>query len=178
MPSGDCSRICSTCGERRPLSDFRKRSDVPGGFALTCRGCSGRRGSLSARFWAKVNKGPGCWLWTGADKPQGYGCVHVDGSTRTAHRIAYELAVGPIPEGAVVMHLCDVPKCVNPAHLRVATQGENVRDMVEKGRQRHASTYRRVGEAERKAIMSAEGTISDIARRFGRGRSTVRRIRA
>lgn len=85
------------------------------------------------RFWAKVTKEPGCWLWTGARtrKGEGYGRFALRHylPERTvwvgAHRFSYELAHGPIPEGMQIDHLCDNPGCVNPAHLRVATAREN-----------------------------------------------------
>lgn len=91
------------------------------------------------RFWRKVNKaGPnGCWIWTSVVNSGGYGefTKRVGGSrtpdTRVfrwrAHRVAYELTVGPIPEGLVLDHLCRVVRCVNPAHLEPVTQRENVR---------------------------------------------------
>lgn len=78
------------------------------------------------RFWAKVNRaGPTeCWEWTGA-RTDGYGCFNnPNGSTR-AHRISYELLVGPIPPGLCIDHLCRNRGCVNPAHLEPVTWGEN-----------------------------------------------------
>lgn len=81
------------------------------------------------RFWAKVNrKGPDdCWLWTGAHRSDlGYGHMNWRGGHRAAHRIAYELMVGEIPEGLVLDHLCRTPACVNPKHLEPVTQRVNV----------------------------------------------------
>ncbi len=73
----------------------------------------------------------GCWVWTGTKTSTGYGVIHeggVDGGRRLrAHRVAYELFVGPIPEGLVLDHLCRNPLCVNPEHLEPVTIGENVR---------------------------------------------------
>lgn len=84
------------------------------------------RETLTERFWAKVAKaGPyECWEWTGSTHP--YGSISVDGKTAYAHRVAYELAVGPIPEGLHIDHLCRNKGCVNPAHLEVVSPGENV----------------------------------------------------
>lgn len=94
------------------------------------------------RFMAKVSPEPntGCWLWTGTASSRGYGKFRI-GSGRTrrmvgAHRFAYEHFVGPIPTGLYVCHHCDTPACVNPAHLFVGTNGDNVRDMDAKGRRR------------------------------------------
>ncbi len=97
------------------------------------------KGDPESRFWAKVNKdgpdpsedtlaarlGP-CWLWSGALGGDGYGRFSVSRRTLGAHRFAYELLVGPIPEGLTIDHLCRVPRCVNPAHLEAVTVGENV----------------------------------------------------
>jgi hypothetical protein len=77
------------------------------------------------RFWDKVAKTDGCWLWM-ACIDRGYGQFGIDGNVRRAHRVAYELLVGPIPEGLVLDHLCRNPACVNPAHLEPVTLGENV----------------------------------------------------
>lgn len=102
--------------------------------------------TVSARFWEKVNKnGPvpahkpdlgRCWVWTGAFNEHGYGILHGPGKhgrLLRAHRISAELA-GLDIKGRVVRHRCDYPACVNPAHLLVGTQLENVHDMHEGGR--------------------------------------------
>lgn len=82
------------------------------------------------RFWAKVDRSDesGCWLWT-AHTAAGYGRFRMNRPRRVAcaHRVAYELVVGPIPEGLDLDHLCRNRGCVNPAHLEPVTRGENVR---------------------------------------------------
>jgi hypothetical protein len=79
------------------------------------------RGPHDERFWAKVDQSGGphaCWPWlAGISYPSGYGNIWWNGFTRSAHRIAYELAVGEIPSGLTLDHLCRVRHCVNPAHL-------------------------------------------------------------
>ena len=76
------------------------------------------RKSAEERFWAKVDKTGDCWIWTASSKSQGYGGFYVDGTVVRAHRYAYELAFGPIPEGVVLDHYkCYNPPCVNPDHL-------------------------------------------------------------
>lgn len=84
---------------------------------------------LSARFWTKVDKTGSCWLWTGATtrRGDGYGQIRVGGRLQLAHRVAYELVVGPIPEGMDVDHLCRVRLCVHPLHLEPVPPLENWR---------------------------------------------------
>jgi hypothetical protein len=78
------------------------------------------------RFWAKaVIRTDGCWAWSAAITRGGYGHFWVDGHHVSAHRFAYELLVGPIPEGLTLDHLCRVRHCVNPAHLEPVTMREN-----------------------------------------------------
>lgn len=77
------------------------------------------------RFWDKVDQSGECWVWT-ATKRRGYGRFYLDGKPRQAHRVSYELANGPIPEGLVIDHLCRNKTCVRPAHLRATTQQINV----------------------------------------------------
>ena len=84
------------------------------------------RERLLARFWAKVNKTPTCWLWTGSGTLDGYGQLYVDGRKNYVHRISYEIHVGRVPDGLVLDHLCRVRRCVNPAHLEAVTNRENV----------------------------------------------------
>ncbi len=77
------------------------------------------------RFWPKVEKTEGCWIWKGADNAKGYGRVVAAGRTRPAHVIAYELLVGPVPAGLELDHLCRNRGCVNPAHLEAVTHRVN-----------------------------------------------------
>jgi hypothetical protein len=76
----------------------------------------------------------GCWLWLRSRDKDGYGSLRADGRTRRAHREAYMAYMGPIPDGAHVLHKCDTPACVNPDHLFLGTQRDNLRDCVVKGR--------------------------------------------
>lgn len=78
-----------------------------------------------ARFYAKVDKTPTCWLWTARLNAAGYGDFSVLGRQARAHRFAYFALVGVVPEGLVLDHLCRVRRCVNPAHLEPVTLGEN-----------------------------------------------------
>lgn len=93
-----------------------------------------RRDDPAARFWPKVDKTATCWLWTASVFENGYGLFHLDDRNLKAHRYAYELLVGPIPDGLEVRHTCDVARCVNPEHLSLGTHAENMADMVERDR--------------------------------------------
>jgi hypothetical protein len=91
---------------------------------------------VEARFWAKVQKTDSCWLWTGC-KSRGYGRFRSRGNKVTSqrtHRVSWEIAHGPIPDGLKVLHRCDTPACVRPDHLFLGTQKENVWDSIQKGR--------------------------------------------
>lgn len=84
----------------------------------------------SVRFWRKVEQTDTCWLWRGAvgsGGRVGYGVFHAYGRKVMAHRFAYELCAGPIPDGLVIDHRCGVTLCVNPAHLEPVTVNVNGR---------------------------------------------------
>lgn len=92
---------------------------------------------IEERFWNRVDKTGECWLWTGsAGKGRNaYGTVSAwDHKTWPAHRVAWTLASGPIPDGMLVCHRCDTPRCVRPDHLFLGTASDNQKDSVAKGR--------------------------------------------
>lgn len=101
------------------------------------------QGTVEERFWYRVDKRGSneCWNWLGTKLPKGYG-VFTDATTETnkrgktisSHRFSYKLHYGELQAGAFVLHSCDNPSCVNPAHLRSGTQSENIKEAVDKGR--------------------------------------------
>lgn len=88
------------------------------------------------RFWTKTRRlDNGCIVWLGAKRDnKGYGSFSMNGKNHRSHRVAYSFVNGEIPINMVVMHACDRPSCVNPQHLSIGTQEENVKDMINKGR--------------------------------------------
>jgi hypothetical protein len=128
----------------------------------------------------------GCWLWTGAPAAGGYGCVHINGKWHKAHRYSYRLHYGDFPDHLKVCHKCDTPACVNPAHLFLGTQADNVADMVSKGRQRNSPQY---GDNNPISVLTSEKVSeirfitnrklfsqNDVARSYGVSPMTISRI--
>lgn len=150
------------------------------------RGAFYPRGTIEERFWAKVNKQHpnGCWLWTGYIDHNGVG--KFSGGPREmqiASRASYILHNGPIPKGLVVRHKCDNPACVNPTHLELGTQRDNIRDMIErergnwrapKGEERHNAI---LTEDQVRYIRSSDERGIDLAERFGVKPTTISAIR-
>lgn len=111
---------------------WRRHGSPLGGGAPVMRGAV-----LEHRFWAKVDvRGPDeCWLWLAGVGGGGYGRISDgEGGHVAAHRVSYEIANGEIPDGLHILHSCDNPPCVNPAHLRVGTAKDNVADAISRGR--------------------------------------------
>jgi len=131
----------------------------------------GKRRPEAERFWEKVEKGPGCWLWKGGGTR--YGTFRrgsrSDGTYRLAlaHRVAWELEHGLTPDG-FVCHTCDTPKCVRPDHLYLGTPQSNMNDKVRRGR--HVSCP---GESNGMCKFSDE-VVQEIRDRRARGEGTYR----
>jgi hypothetical protein len=195
--------VGSGAGGARPADFPIARALLEKRAVLThLEGMERKRASLTERFWAKVKKGHpnDCWLWTANKNNHGYGLIRQGGMApkKLAHRVSYEIHYGPIREnphlhhGNVVMHSCDNPSCVNPAHLRLGTQAINTRDMDEKRRRRTVSNVANLGPprkgedhpfakltnasvAEIKKRRAAGETFVSIAKDFGVHKSTVRK---
>lgn len=91
---------------------------------------------MKERFESKILKTDSCWLWQGMVNSKGgnYGRFRIGKRMVLAHRASYEIFIGPIPVGKVVCHTCDNPSCVNPNHLWLGTQSQNIKDAVKKNR--------------------------------------------
>ena len=116
--------------------------------------------------WVAGEKG--CWVWTGAKLPKGYGFIKVPRQRKQeyAHRLAWMIYKGEIPEGLYVLHTCDNPSCVNPAHLMLGTQKDNLDQMV--SRDRHL-----YGERNSEAKLT-EKIVENIHRLYAQGNSQER----
>ena len=138
-----------------------------------------RHGDPVKRFWSKVDKTDpnSCWIWTAYIGPRGYGRVGWKGSpTARAHRVAYEITFGPIPKGMIIMHTCDNKKCVNPAHLSLGTQLDNMRDAAIKEPVGSYNKQSKLTKEEVKEIRTlAKSGIAqkEIAKRYSMSQSTI-----
>lgn len=129
--------------------------------------------TLKARFDVYTKRKPGCWEWIGYRDPNGYGRMDVGDRPMLAHRVSYLVHYGSIPDGMAVLHKCDEPKCVNPEHLFLGTQADNVRDMHAKGRARKRALrgsehgMAKLDGKKVRAIRAWQGPLKVIAERYG-----------
>lgn len=159
---------CPHCGNRKWAS------------SKTCNLC--RWGSLQVRFNSRycINLVTGCWEWTaGKQSTFGYGMISLDRKRgTTAHRVSWMLFRGPIPEGMFVCHKCDNPPCVNPDHLFLGTQQDNMTDKVRKNRhlpgERHPGAKLTADQV--RAIRLDNRNRDEIARDYSMTRSSIEKI--
>lgn len=139
------------------------------------------------RFWKKVNRTndiENCWLWTAGKNEKGYGSIGWGEGIKAAHRVSWEINCGEIPKGMHVLHKCDNPSCVNPHHLFLGTNADNVADKVRKGRtcdnhgERNPNlklTDRQVSEI-RQRYANGETNQSALGREYGISQTHIGRI--
>jgi len=125
-----------------------------------------------------------CWPWPGARTSTGYGNIRLGGRKGRnvkAHRLAYELAHGPIPDEMLVCHKCDNPPCCNPAHLFLGTTLDNVRDKISKGRDTKGETNGRARLTDENVTAIRERQAAGesqrhLAHEFGVSEATISRV--
>ncbi len=126
---------------------------------------------MSHRFWSKVAKSAACWEWTASRGQTGYGKAYKGKRFVAAHRRAWELAFGAIPEGMCVCHTCDNRGCVRPEHLFLATHEQNMADMVRKGRSPdnvgESNPSARLSDDAVRAIRRSDEPRAVLAARYG-----------
>jgi hypothetical protein len=122
-----------------------------------------------SRFWSKVGTGNGCWEWLAAVNEHGYGRIRWEGRSQKAHRVAWMLWEGPIPAHLDVLHICDNPRCVRPAHLYLGTHADNMRDMFTRNR-------RKASENKNNAWKLSAAQVHEIRARYAAGDTSYRSL--
>jgi hypothetical protein len=126
-----------------------------------------RQRPLDIKFWLQVDKnGPThpelgqCWMFKNAKGGRfNYGYVWHDKRLHRANRVSWKVHKGEIPSGMSVLHKCDLPYCVNPDHLFLGTQADNIKDMINKGREASVEETKHIGEDNGRAILTEEDVI-------------------
>ena len=148
-------------------------------------------GRTAVNTWANVieilrarsRKAGECIEWTGYANQRGYGQIEIDGKLWLAHRLVWTIANGAIPDGKLVLHQCDNPRCVKAAHLVLGTHKDNSRHMIERGRFDARKLWdgsrklRKVTPAMLTEFKTSAESTTELARRLGVHRSTIYRTR-
>jgi hypothetical protein len=154
--------------------------------------------SLEEAFWSHVTRTETCWLWTRGLGTSGYGAFRALGRNVPAHRFAYELVTGPVPDGKIVCHTCDNPLCCRNddegwyeidgialprrGHLFLGTQKDNAVDRTNKWRHPHGESHPKAKLTDndvvaiREAFTGKRGELTTLAMHYGVDRSTIERI--
>lgn len=172
-------RICRTCEKHFSVTPSKMRQGVCNFCSRKCFYASFDR-PIEERFWERVNKTDTCWVWTGNTNYSGYGIIKHNGKMWRAHRLSYLLANGICPDNLFVCHKCDNPPCIRPDHLFLGTNADNVRDMINKGRNRTCSYEKKCatiphGEDSPNAKLT-EADVRDIRARCKPGQWVMRKI--
>jgi HNH endonuclease len=161
---------CTTAAKKRGMCGLHYQR-----FTKTGNPLGVRTPPLETRFWNKVDRrGPAdCWEWGGGKLREGYGRFAYGGNRNgRAHVFSFELHHGPVPDGLNVLHACDNPPCVNPAHLSAGTQTENMGQMADRLR-----WPRKLTDAQMMAIRDSPEIQKVLARRYGISQAYVSLIK-
>jgi hypothetical protein len=127
--SGDSRWNCRcACGKKSITTAYALRH----GITISC-GCARIKSTMEERFWKFVYKTWNCWFWLGSTTNKGYGELNIGGVAELTHQISYRIHFGDYAPGLWILHKCDTPPCVNPAHLYAGTAAQNIQDKIMAG---------------------------------------------
>ena len=189
------TKICSICKAQKGIEGFhlitpKNRKPYVRVYCKMCAGDIGRRYGNRRRykkntqvdFDKRVDKSGNCWIWLGKPDTYGYGRMRFNGRDEAVHRLAYHFAYGEIPDGLFICHDCDNRMCVNPTHLYLGTNQDNLADMVQRGRSNRgeARPNAKLKEAHVRQIRARYQdrrlSISLLAKEYGVTCSTIRSV--
>jgi hypothetical protein len=194
--SSQVKRICEICGKEFFFMNYpcKAKRNLGRFCSRICGNIHCRRSNvvpLETRFFDRVGRktANGCILWNGRLNEHGYGVISPAGTPGLgephellAHRVAYELLIGPIPDGLFVLHRCDNPPCINPIDLFLGTQADNMADKVAKGRQLPGEMHpmAKLTNDDARAIINryrAGGIYQrQLAKEYGVGQAAISKI--